>query len=183
MGEKCSFCSRNTSVCLFVRGLSSHSRISHSRIFTHMHTSPLPLKGYKFWPMLGTHDHWAVRVLWRATHTVTRGIRLWWSSPSTRDIDIYCRAFSRRAATSCFYDLGLLRLRFEHPTFRLRGQRSNPLRHHRGEHKWILLNDKSKWIIKLMQIFVPIRTYLKLSKNWTKNTALQNWFLIMVYIK
>ena len=25
---------------------------------------------------------------------------------------------------TCFYDLGLSRLRFEHPTFRLRGERS-----------------------------------------------------------
>ena len=32
-------------------------------IFTYMETSPLPVKGYKFWPMLGTHGHWAVRVL------------------------------------------------------------------------------------------------------------------------
>ena len=29
------------------------------------------------------------------------------------------------------YDLGLSRLGFEHPTFRLRGERSNPLRHRR----------------------------------------------------
>ena len=31
---------------------------------------------------------------------------------------------------TCFYDLGLLQLGFEHPTFRLLGQRSNTLRHH-----------------------------------------------------
>ena len=37
--------------------------LSHSRIFTHMETSPLPVKGCKFWPMLSTHGHWAVRVL------------------------------------------------------------------------------------------------------------------------
>ena len=30
------------------------------------------------------------------------------------------------------YDLGLSRLGFEHPIFRLRGQRSNPLRNRRG---------------------------------------------------
>ena len=35
----------------------------HSRIFTHMETSPLPVKGCKFWRMLGTHGHWQVRVL------------------------------------------------------------------------------------------------------------------------
>ena len=70
-------------VCLFVLGLSSHS------IFTHMETSPLPVKGSEFWPMLGTHGHWAVRVLWRATPTVTRGIRLWWSSSGTSDTRTY----------------------------------------------------------------------------------------------
>ena len=41
------------------------------------------------------------------------------------------RAFSSGAVTTCFYDLGLSRRGFEHPTFRLRGQRSNPLRHNR----------------------------------------------------
>ena len=31
--------------------------------FTHMETSPLPVKGCKFLPILGTNGHWAVRVL------------------------------------------------------------------------------------------------------------------------
>ena len=34
--------------------------------------------------------------------------------------------------TSCFYDLGLSRVEFGHPTIRLRGERSNPLRHRLG---------------------------------------------------
>ena len=42
-------------VCSFVRLLSFHSRI-----FTHMETSPLQVKGWKFWPKLGTHGHWAL---------------------------------------------------------------------------------------------------------------------------
>ena len=47
-------------VCLlFFLGLSSHSRI----FFTHMETSALPAKGCKFWLLLGTYGHWAVRVL------------------------------------------------------------------------------------------------------------------------
>ena len=29
--------------------------------FTHMETSPFPVKGCNFWPMLGTHGHWAAR--------------------------------------------------------------------------------------------------------------------------
>ena len=45
---------------------------------------------------------------------------------------IYCRAFDSGAATTCLYmyDLGLSRLGLKHPTFRLRGERSNPLCHH-----------------------------------------------------
>ena len=31
--------------------------------FPHMETLLLPVKGCKFWPMLDTHGHWAVRVL------------------------------------------------------------------------------------------------------------------------
>ena len=33
--------------------------------FTHMETSSEPVKGFKFWP-LGTHGHWATRVLYAA---------------------------------------------------------------------------------------------------------------------
>ena len=40
-------------VCLFVC-FSYHSR------FFHMEMSPLPVKGCKCWPMLGTYGHWAV---------------------------------------------------------------------------------------------------------------------------
>ena len=29
-----------------------------------METSPLPVKGCKFWPLLGTHGYWAVRILY-----------------------------------------------------------------------------------------------------------------------
>ena len=41
----------------------------------------------------------------------------------------YCRASGSGAVTTCFYDVGLSRLGFENPTFRLRGQRSSSLRH------------------------------------------------------
>ena len=49
--------------------------------------------------------------------------------PFSSDTHICCWAISSEAVTSCFYDLGLSRLGFEHPAFRLRGQRSNSLRH------------------------------------------------------
>ena len=44
--------------------------------FCFMETSPFPGKGCNFLPMLGTGDYLAVRVLLRATPTVTRDIRL-----------------------------------------------------------------------------------------------------------
>ena len=49
-----------------------------------------------------------------------------------KENSIFC-AWTR---TTCFYDLGLSRLGFKHPTFRLRGQRSNPLRQRRGFDRW-----------------------------------------------
>ena len=45
----------------------------------------------------------------------------------TSDTHTYSRAFSSGAVTTCFSDLGLSRLGFEHPIFCLRGQRSNLL--------------------------------------------------------
>ena len=39
----------------------------------------------------------------------------------SRNIHTYCRAFGNGAVPTCFNDLGLSRLGFEHPTFRLRG--------------------------------------------------------------
>ena len=70
--------------------------------FTHtcIETSPLPVKVCKVWLMLGTHGHWAVRVLYRATPTVTRDIRLLRSSPRTCDTLTYCRAFGSGAVTN-----------------------------------------------------------------------------------
>ena len=44
---------------------------------------------------------------------------------------VNCWAFGSEAVTTCTYDLGLSRLGFENPTFRLRGERSSPLRHRR----------------------------------------------------
>ena len=41
----------------------------------------------------------------------------------------YCPAYGSGAVTTCFKDLGLSCLGFEHPTFRLQGKRSYPLCH------------------------------------------------------
>ena len=55
---------------------------------------------------------------------MTRGVRLWWSSPTTRDTHTNCRAFSSLAIITSFYDLGPTRMKFEHQTFRFRGERT-----------------------------------------------------------
>ena len=82
------------------------------------------------------------------TPTVTRGIRLQWSFSMTRDTQNYCRAFSSGAATTCFSDLSLSRLGFEHSIFHLRGQRSNPLCNRRGHD----INDE---VIVMGTLFKP----------------------------
>ena len=48
--------------------------------------------------------------------------------------------------TTCYYDLGLSRLGFKHPTFRLRGQRSNPLRSRRVFDRWQLICESFAFI-------------------------------------
>ena len=49
------------------------------------------------------------------------------TSPRTSDTHTYCWAFSSGAVTTCFYDLGLSWLGFEHPIYRLRGECSTLL--------------------------------------------------------
>ena len=102
-----------------------------------MEMSPLSVKNCKFWPILGSNGHWAVTAPKRATH----GIRLSWSSPRTRDYHTHLWAFCSGAVTTCFYDLGLLRLGFEHRSLHLRGKPSNRLHHLRGFKK-VVYNEK-----------------------------------------
>ena len=101
-------------ICLF--GFFCLSR----EFFTHTETSPSPVKGCKCWRILGTHVQWAVRVLKRATPSVSINICLLWSSPRTRETHTCCRTFVRGAVTTCSNALGLSRLGFEHLTFRMR---------------------------------------------------------------
>ena len=68
------------------------------------------------------------------------------------DTHTYCRAFGSRAVTACFNDLGLSRLGFDHPTFRLRRELNNPLRHRRG-----LMNEMRSWWIRTLILFASFR--------------------------
>ena len=92
--------------------------------FTHLETSPLPVRGCKFWP----------RHIWPlssdgflACHTYCDKGHLFIS-----DTNPWYRAFCRGAVITCFNELGLSRLGFKPQTFCLRYRRSKPLRHRRG---------------------------------------------------
>ena len=68
----------------------------------------------------------------------------------THDTHTYCRVISSGTVTMCFYDLGLSRVRFEYPTFHLRGQRCKPLRH-RWCPSWLPLmvtKEMMQWLLK-----------------------------------
>ena len=68
----------------------------------------------------------------------------------------FCRVFGSGAVTTSFYDLGLSRLGFEHPTFHLQGQRTHPLRQRHGQ----VLVDK-----KLNNLFLDWAIIGRFKKN------------------
>ena len=89
------------------------------------------------------------------------GFKLW-SSPRTRDTYTYSRVFIRGAVTTCFYGLVLSRLGFEHPTFRLRGERSHPLRHRQDGCRWkVASRGPSRNIQSHYVLQVPATLWLK----------------------
>ena len=63
--------------------------------------------------MIGTYGHCGVRIFKRGKPFMTQDIRLYWSSPGTRDNYTYCRAFGSGTVTTCCNDLRLSRLKFE----------------------------------------------------------------------
>ena len=107
-----------TFVCTVMFGVFRPTR----EFFTHMKTSPLPVKDCKIWQRsaLMAIEQWelfsVLHPLWHGASVYNGKLR----GPVT--------------LTTCLYDLGLSRLGFEHPTFRLRGERSYPLRHRRGHY-------------------------------------------------
>ena len=75
------------------------------------------------------------------------------SSPRTHGTHTYCWEFDSGAVTTCFNDWGLSRLGFEHPTFRLRGERSNPLRHRRGSIFVVIEIGQLSLLSDLIQVY------------------------------
>ena len=129
-------------ICLFVWGFSSHSRVSHSYGDFTIANEGLQILIYArhSWPLSSEGS--------LACHTYSdTGRPFIWSSSRARDTHTYCRAFDSGAVTAYLYDLGLSRLGFEHPTFRLRGERFSALRYRRGHfnmncsYAWISKND------------------------------------------
>ena len=97
-------------VCLFVKGFSTQSRIFH--LYGDLCSASMVINQWRFYCDMGhsfimfiSEDAWHIHSL----------VSVWqWS----------CHYL--------FYDLGLSRLGIEHPTFPLRGKRSNRLHHQRG---------------------------------------------------
>ena len=108
--------------CLF--GLSSHPRIFHSYGDITVTSEGLQTLIYArhSWP-LTSEGSLACHTFCDTAHPFIMVI-----SEDT-DNHTYCWAFGSGAVTTCFCDLGLSRLGFEHPNFRLRDQPSNLLRH------------------------------------------------------
>ena len=114
--------------CMFV-WLEFFVQLENFFTYMYMETSPLSVKGCKFWPMFGTHGHWAVKVFWPVTPVL-----LWHGSSVYAGHlrgPVTLAPIAERLAVELSLPV-LSRLRFEHPTFRLRCERSNPLRHRRG---------------------------------------------------
>ena len=107
----------STTFIYIVWGSSSHSRIFHSYEDVTITCERLQILIYArhSWPL--SSEFLSVPNL------------LWHGWPMTlTPIAERCSG----AVTTCFNDLGLYRLLFEHPNFRLRGERSNPLCHRRN---------------------------------------------------
>ena len=104
---------------LIVYCLSSHSRIFHSYGDVTITGERLQILTYtrRLRP-LSSEGSLACHTCCDTGHPFLR------SSPRTRDIHTCCRAFGSGTVTTCVNDLGLSRPGFEHPTFRMRGERS-----------------------------------------------------------
>ena len=131
------------SVCLF--------GVFHSirGFFTHLKTSSLPVKGCKFWPILGIYGLGAVRVRLRATPTVTRGINSQLRGPVTL------------TPLSLFERLRSVAAWIWTTSFRMRGKRSNPMLHRRCP--WLtLIFERNLQIVTLngRKCYVHVYVYV-----------------------
>ena len=125
---------RNMGEFLFVcLDFLSHSRIFHSfgEVNTFGEGQPILTYARHLWP-LSTEGSIACHTYCDTGHLfimiISKGV---WH--------FLCQSFGSWAVFTCLNDIRLSRLGFEHPTYRLRGERSNPLRHRRGFKKQKLI--------------------------------------------
>ena len=141
-----------------------------------METSPIPVKGFKFWPLFSTHGHWAER-FFRVPYPLWHGASVYNSHFRRTETLTPFWAFSSGTVTICFYDLGLSRLGFEHPNFRLWGQRSNPIRKRRGlnrQRKKARQSNKLCDILNLKKLGTRLTTWKKYAiSNYYDNTCIE----------
>ena len=109
-------------VSLFVWGLSTQSRMFHSYGDVTSTAEGLQILAYTAWHSWPLSSDCSLAC---HTHCVT------WN-PFIMVTCTYCWALMRKAVSIRFLDLDLSRLGFEHPNFRLRGQRSNSVCKRRG---------------------------------------------------
>ena len=115
-------------VCLFVCGL-----LSHSRIFLTWRHHHYRWRAANFdlcsWP-LSSEGSFACHTYCDTGHPfimiISEDLCHWHAMP-----------INSGGVTTCLNDLGLSRLGFKHPTFRLRGERSNLLRHSGDPDNWL----------------------------------------------
>ena len=112
--------------CSFVWGVPSNSRIFHS------YRDVISCKAANFkrcWALTTVEQ-----LVFKSVPQCQPGhpLIIIWSSSRTRDTHTFWRAFGSGAVTTFSGHLGLPRLGFEHPTCRMRGERSDGLRPRRG---------------------------------------------------
>ena len=134
-----------TFICLFVLGFSSHSIIFHSYGDVTMTFEGLQIFTYTrhLWP-LGSDGSLACHIYCDTGHPFKMVI----------SEDSYCRAFGSGAVISCF-TTQVCGWDSKTQTFRLRGERSNTLRHRCGSYTseiFTLFNNRLISMIKSSQI-------------------------------
>ena len=82
--------------------------------------------------------------------------------------------------TTCFYDLGLSWIGFEHPTYGLSGERSNRLRHHGGftricKQRKQLLIILLKWSKNTLYIVQKIANCITRIKHFFRKKKTNKW--------
>ena len=119
------------SVCLFVWGFFLFAwgfYVPYENFFTHMEAPPFPVKDFKFWP-ISAHmviEQWGFfsvpQLLWHGASVYNDHLReLVTLTPVAEVLAV--------ELSLPVLMMGLSRTGFKHPTFRMRGERSNRLRH------------------------------------------------------